>query len=250
MAPDCTPAQGPLGYRGGMGDAGAGSPRVLHRNPNWICIDKPEGWHSVDARESDGSPTVQSWLRQHEAACAPLEECGLVHRLDKWTGGCLIAAADAGARASLRASFSGEGPHPLRKWYTALALPGLREQGEWTMHFGGRYARSAKVTTSRDGDIRTRGTCRWTVIGTVTAGAGPSKGPHIELDVLEVELVGPGRRHQIRAGFAALGHPLAGDSLYGGAEIGERGSDRPALHATRLEVDGISIRAPLPAWAQ
>jgi len=237
-------------YRGDMAQHGAAAPSVLHRSDRWICVDKPEGWHSVDARESDGSPTVQSWLRQHEAACAPLEECGLVHRLDKWTGGCLIAAVDAGERDSLRASFSGEGTHALRKWYTALAMPGLREQGEWTMHFGSRYTRSAKVTTSREGDARARGSCRWRVIGTVKAMLDASRMRHTELDVLEVELVGPGRRHQIRAGFAALGHPLAGASLCGGAEIEGRGADRPALHATRLDVDGISITAPLPAWAR
>lgn len=210
-----------------------------------MCIDKPEGWHSVDARESDGSPTVQSWLRGHEPACAHLEECGLVHRLDKWTGGCLLAASDPESRGSLRDAFGGGSSHALRKWYTALALAGLREQGEWTMHFGSRYSGSAKVTATRDGDARTRGTCRWRIVGSVSPGAGS-----VQLDLVEVELVGPGRRHQIRAGFAAIGHPLAGDALYGGPRLAERGSDRPALHATRIEVDGVLIEAPLPAWAR
>ena len=162
----------------------------------------------------------------------------------------MVAATDADARASLRAAFGGEGPHALRKWYTALASPGLREQGEWTMHFGSRYARSAKVTASREGEDASRGTCRWRILGTVRTRVGESHGREQELDLLEVELVGPGRRHQIRAGFAALGHPLAGDSLYGGAVIEGRGEGRPALHATRLEVDGLSITAPLPAWAR
>ena len=233
-----------------MGRDGAASPVVLHRESQWICVDKPEGWHSVDAREGDGDPTVQSWLRQHEAACAPLEECGLVHRLDKWTGGCLLVATGRGSRDSLREAFGGGASHSLRKWYTALVAPGIREQGDWTMHFGSRYARSAKVTTSREGDARTRGTCRWRVIGMVKAGMHASAAHHREFDVLEVELVGPGRRHQIRAGFAALGHPLAGDALYGGPHLAGRGSDRPALHATRIEVDGVLIAAPPPAWAR
>lgn len=223
---------------------------MLHRDSRWICIDKPEGWHSVDARESDGSPTVQSWLRAHEAACAPLEECGLVHRLDKWTGGCLLAALDGAARASLRGAFGGDGAHVLRKRYTALVVPGLREQGEWTMHFGSRYARSAKVTATREGEARTRGTCRWKVIGAVKVRGAAPHARDAALDLLEVELVGPGRRHQIRAGFAALGHPLAGDALYGGPALAGRGADRPALHATKLEVDGAVISAPLPEWAR
>jgi 23S rRNA pseudouridine1911/1915/1917 synthase len=233
-----------------MPDASAATPAVLHRHERWICIDKPEGWHSVDARESDGSPTVQSWLRTHEPACAALEECGLAHRLDKWTGGCLMVAADDATRASLRAAFGGGESHKLRKWYTALVSPGLREEGEWSMHFGGRYARSAKVTTSREGDARSRGTCRWRIIGAARSAHGVSDRPGIEFDLLEVELVGPGRRHQIRAGFAALGYPLAGDALYGGPSLAGGQDNRLALHATRLEVDGTSITAPRPAWAR
>lgn len=233
-----------------MRSDGDASPSVLHRDGRWICIDKPEGWHSVDARDSDGSPTVQSWLREREPSCAPLGESGLVHRLDQWTGGCLLAATHTEARVSLRAAFGGEGPHALRKWYTALAVPGLREEGEWTLHFASRYGRSAKVTATRGGDGRTVGTCRWRIIRTVTVPAGPSGSRVGAFDVLEVELVGPGRRHQIRAGFAALGHPLACDSLYGGPCIVGRDPARPALHATRLEVDGSVIAAPLPAWAR
>jgi len=233
-----------------MGDESAAAPAVLHRHERWICVDKPEGWHSVDARESDGSPTVQSWLREHEPACAALEECGLAHRLDQWTGGCLLAATDDDARATLRSAFGGGNTHVLRKWYTALVSPGLREQGEWSMHFSGRYARSAKVTTSRDGDARSRGTCRWRIIGVVSSSTSAPHGQAQEMDLLEVELVGPGRRHQIRAGFASLGYPLAGDSLYGGPPLASGAHNRPALHATRLEVDGTSIAAPRPAWAR
>ena len=60
-----------------------------------------------------------------------------------------------------------------------------------------------------------------------------------------------GRTHQIRVHFASIGHPLAGDDLYGGsrARIG-----RQALHCARqtfrvprcepLE-DGIRIEAPV-----
>jgi 23S rRNA-/tRNA-specific pseudouridylate synthase len=231
-----------------MGQAGARTPSVLHRDARWICLDKPEGWHTVDARDSDGGPTVQSWLRAHEAACAPLDECGLAHRLDKWTGGCLVAATDGDQRASLRAAFGGTGPIALRKWYTALVAPGLREQGEWTMHFTSRYARSAKVTAARDGDVRTRGTCRWRIVGSAQCGDAASRTLR-RLDLVEIELVGPGRRHQIRAGFAALGHPLAGDGLYGGPAVTGRGPDQPALHATRLSVGDASIAAPLPDWA-
>ena len=58
---------------------------------------------------------------------------------------------------------------------------------------------------------------------------------------MEIELIGPGRRHQIRAGFAHLGTPLVGDTLYGGPE-----APRIMLHAWSVTIEGRKIEAPLP----
>jgi 23S rRNA pseudouridine1911/1915/1917 synthase len=56
-------------------------------------------------------------------------------------------------------------------------------------------------------------------------------------------------RHQIRAHFAAIQHPLAGDTLYGGPEVHALG--RHALHASRVTYASESglafdVASPLP----
>ena len=59
-----------------------------------------------------------------------------------------------------------------------------------------------------------------------------------------------GRTHQIRVHAAAVGHPLAGDWLYGTEEPELIG--RPALHSYRLEFvhplrgEKLCIKAELP----
>jgi len=72
--------------------------------------------------------------------------------------------------------------------------------------------------------------------------------------LLEVDLL-TGRTHQIRVHLASIGHPVAGDPVYGTgtSRRGPAGLDRLFLHAWRLELtspsDGHLIRAtaPLPA---
>jgi 23S rRNA pseudouridine1911/1915/1917 synthase len=72
--------------------------------------------------------------------------------------------------------------------------------------------------------------------------------------LLELDLV-TGRTHQIRVHLAALGHPVAGDPVYGTgtARRGPDGLDRLFLHSWRLELtspaDGrlVRVEAPLPA---
>jgi 23S rRNA-/tRNA-specific pseudouridylate synthase len=59
-----------------------------------------------------------------------------------------------------------------------------------------------------------------------------------------------GRRHQLRAHFYSLGHPIAGDTRYG-ARDAQRGFGRLMLHAQRLTLRGpageeIAIEAPIP----
>lgn len=209
----------------------------------WVVVDKPSGWHTLAGRS--GGATVEAGLRNLVPECAGLPEAGLVHRLDLGTSGCLLAATTASGRTRWRERWSRVGGRGVAKTYLAIAEASadamaregggasreLPSEGGFELHFRSRYRRSAKVTVTERGPAETRGECRWRV--------EERRGRRVRLSI---ELIGPGRRHQIRAGLAWLGFPLVGDELYGGP-----GADRLHLHAWRLAFDETIVESPPPS---
>lgn len=225
-------------------------PTIVHTEPEWLVLDKPIGWHTVAARDTDGAPTIEQWIAKTLPQQCALPECGLVHRLDRSTSGCLLVARDQSMYDSLRENFSvGRGGWSIEKKYLALVTPGLPSVGEFDLYFSGRHKGSAKVQVKPHGSASERGACRWKVVRRAAAGSSPSD-PRA-FDLVEVDLIGAGRRHQIRAGLSSLGHPLAGDDQYRGTALDPTwNSNCSALHAWRLCVSGVLVTCPKPIWAE
>jgi len=210
-------------------------PCIIAERAAWLVVGKPAGWHSIE-QAGGGTHTIEAWLRTAVTAQDSLPGAGLVHRLDEGTTGCLVAARSGQALAGLRSAFSGEpSQHAVEKRYRAWVAAGARDRGQFALHFTGRHRGSSKVTVSERGEASTRGICRWVVL---------SRGA--THDLVEIELVGPGRRHQIRAGFAWLGFPLASDAAYRGSA--REGFDQAALHAQAIIIDGDEVVDPDPRF--
>lgn len=150
----------------------------------------------------------------------PVLEGGLLQRLDRDTSGLVCSAFTKEAKVAYRKVFSGE----ARKGYLAL-VGGVPAEGSSEIFFGGgEQARVRAETNARPGFAPA------TLAVKVRArGAAAS--------LVEVE-TSQGLRHVVRAGMAALGHPLVGDALYGGPAA----APFHQLHAAWLRLPG------LPEW--
>lgn len=210
--------------------------KVIALTDRWLVVDKPAGMPTHPLRPGETGTVANALLaRFPECGCASPQprEAGLVHRLDLGTSGVLVAARDAATYASLRACFS---RHAVTKRYLALVTAPLAQATVITFDlepFPGDRRRMRAVATDSPGALPARTSVRplvalgaWTLVEATTCS---------------------GARHQIRAHLAALGHPLAGDVLYGGATL--PGLAGPLLHAESIAWDEVQYRAPLPpAW--
>lgn len=209
---------------------------ILYEDDDVVAVNKPAGL-VVHAGAGCSSGTLVNALLHHFNGLSSVGgdlRPGIVHRLDKGTSGVLLVARTDAAHRSLAAQFAG---HTIEKTYLAIV------QGQLKSDHG-----VIDLPISRDPIHRTRMTAR-------LAAGRPS---HTEYQVLrryakfallEVH-IGTGRTHQIRVHLASLGHPVAGDPLYGAAAQPELG--RPWLHALRIRFDSpstldrITIEAPVP----
>jgi 23S rRNA pseudouridine1911/1915/1917 synthase len=167
---------------------------------------------------------------------------GLVHRLDRYTTGCLCLTKTADAQRAIQAQFKAR---TVEKRYLAIVRhsPKLPQLGSLLIdepiarHKRDRL-RMVVAAGGRPAQTRIRVLARTTSIALV-----------------ECELL-TGRTHQIRVHLAHLRAPLMGDPLYGGpgkwkdVDGGALILPHPALHAWKLSVDqpvtGLRINAEAP----
>jgi len=164
---------------------------------------------------------------------------GIVHRLDKDTSGCMVVAKSDLAHHRLVAQFKDK---EISKIYHALLI-GVPVQSAGTVDLPiGRHPVHRKKMAVRQGGGRGAVT-HWQVIERFAAG----------LSLVQVRLE-TGRTHQIRVHMAALGHPVAGDPVYGGKNKTTTGLgiSRQCLHSSRLgfrhPLTGSPMEFTAPLW--
>jgi 23S rRNA pseudouridine1911/1915/1917 synthase len=223
--------------------------RVVHEDAHLLVVDKPAGLVVHPGAGASSGTLVNALLhRVHDlSGVGGVLRPGIVHRLDKGTSGLIVVAKDDATHRALARQFA---QRTVRKEYLAVVLGvPARAQGEIDRPIGRDPVHRRRMAVDAPRARAARSSFR--VRERLDAAA-----------LLEVT-IHTGRTHQIRVHLASVGHPVAGDELYGGrrppastraATREALGSlKRPALHAARLEFDHpagggrLSLVSPLPA---
>ncbi len=199
--------------------AGQGVPfEVVFEDEHLLVVDKPAG---VVVHPAPGHPTgtlAQALVSRAAGGPDPWRP-GIVHRLDRDTSGLMVVAKSERVHRALQRLIRAR---ELEREYLALVE-------------GRPDARTGTIDApiGRDRDQRK--------LMSIRSDRPREARTHFEIEeayprttLLRVRLE-TGRTHQIRAHMAAIGHPICGDSQYGGGRSGQRlGLTRQFLHSTLL----------------
>ncbi|HET8655612.1 MAG TPA: RluA family pseudouridine synthase [Longimicrobiaceae bacterium] len=205
---------------------------VVHEDAEVLVVNKPP-FLLVHPVAPHHTRTLAHGLAHHLLSEGVHAKVRPVHRLDRDTSGLVLVAKSAFAHQFLDRALR---EREMRREYLAFVGGVVEEDaGEIDAPIG-RHPRAPQLraVTERGEPARTR----WRVVERFR-----------DATLLDVELE-TGRTHQIRVHLAHLGHPVLGDSQYGGRMV--PGLARQALHAWRLSFphpasrERLTFEAPLP----
>lgn len=199
---------------------------ILYQDSDLAVLNKPAGM-VVHPSAGHASGTVVNALLHHLNDLSGVGgelRPGIVHRLDRGTSGLMVVAKNDAAHHELARQFH---DHEVEKEYIALV---------WGVVQAGRRIEAAIGRDPSDRlKMSTRASRARHAVTRIT------RAHHMPGLTLCQVAIHTGRTHQIRVHLSAIGHPIVGDSTYGGVHRRVPGDiravqrlQRPFLHAARL----------------
>lgn len=202
---------------------------VRFETPKLLVVDKPAGQPTAPL-SADEPGTLASALVGHFPELAGVgyspREPGVVHRLDTETSGLVVVGRSAAAFDALREALQAE--HITKEYLLVCVSEGLPDEGSIEHPIANHPKDQKRVYPC----VHPRDVMRYAPRPALTRFSVLQRvGTYALVRATSARAV----RHQIRAHFASIEHPLIGDALYGTTS---ESMGRHALHASRVAWDG------------
>ena len=203
---------------------------IIYEDADLLVINKPSGMVVHPAAGNESGTLVNALLYHCADSLSGVggeKRPGIVHRIDKDTSGLLAVAKNDEAHLSLSAQLE---DHSMYRVYHALVSGGFNEdEGTIDLPIGRHPRDRKKMAVVKDGrDARTH--------YRVLARYGQVSYLSLRLET--------GRTHQIRVHMSAKGHPLLGDSVYGGGNTPFEKRNASLFSGQCLHAKELSFRHP------
>ena len=212
---------------------------ILYEDDHLLVVNKPKGMVVHPAPGNPDGTLVNALLyhcRDSLSGIGGELRPGIVHRIDKDTSGLLVVAKDDRTHAGLSEQMAVHGIHRL---YQAVVYGSLKEDGFVEAPIGRHKTDRKKMAVTQQNSKYA-----YTGYRVLEKYIGFT---HIECKLKT------GRTHQIRVHMASIGHPLAGDEVYGPRAVIKKLGGQ-CLHAKTLgfvhPISGkyMEFDSPLPDY--
>ncbi|HKI79890.1 MAG TPA: RluA family pseudouridine synthase, partial [Ignavibacteriaceae bacterium] len=205
---------------------------IIFEDEYLLVVNKPAGMVAHPAY-ANYTGTLVNALLHHTGKLGNKSEAdrpGIVHRIDKNTSGLLVVAKDDWTHAKLAEQFS---KHTTEREYRAVCWKAFVEMKGEISTFITRSKKDRKKFTTSDSEGK-KAITLYEVI------------EQFEFAALVKMNLKTGRTHQIRVHLSSIGHPIFGDSTYGGTQM-VSGSSLPKMKSRLQNLLEIMPRQALHA---
>lgn len=198
--------------------------QIIYEDKNFLAVNKPAGLLVHGIKSKTEEPTLVQWLLKNYPEVKDVGDDsetrpGIIHRLDKNTSGIILIAKNQRYFDYLKNLFQ---IHEIKKTYLALVKGEIKpREGIIDKPIGLKSGTIKRTVFTKNAKMIKSAVTEYKV-----------KEYLPKYSFLEVKPK-TGRTHQIRIHLASIGHPVVGDSLYGGTKTSDL--DRLFLHAYSLE---------------
>ena len=224
---------------------------VIYEDEDIIVINKPSGMIVHPATGIYTGTLVNALLyhcKDSLSGIGGVVRPGIVHRIDKDTSGLLVVAKNDEAHLCLSEQLK---THEVSRVYHAIAIGNIKEDsGTVNKPIGRHPTDRKKMAIVTDPSRRSRDAItHFEVVERYQLPTGRFTYVQCKLET--------GRTHQIRVHLSSIGHPLVGDTVYGGGNTKFEAETKAlisgqCLHAKELELthprtgEHMRFESPLP----